>query len=456
MLSQVQSIAYARAAMQPLPLTRRSIFAQAWPIMLGQTTVPLVGIVDTAVIGRTGDAVALAGVALGTIIINFLFWSFGFLRMGMTGMTAQAEGAGDRAEVDAMLVRGIGAGAAVGLVLLALQLLLIPAALALFAGGHAVEEAARPYVAARFLGAPASLAVYAINGWLLGLGRSRAALALQIVMNLVNIVLDTLFVWHFGMGAGGVGLGTACAEWTALATGLAIVRGHLHAGRDLARLVDAAALRRMFAVNADIMIRTIALLMLFAWLTNAGARLGAESLAANQVLLQFVSLFAFVLDGFCFTAESRVGQAIGARDRAALLRAIRLTGEFCLGFALLACVVSLAVGRPAIALLVANAQVQGIAGAMLPFVAVLPVLGTPAWLLDGIFIGATGGRALRNAAILSTAAYVASDLLLRPWGITGLWIAFMLSYAYRATALGLHFPRLLRGFDADQKSQSFQ
>ena len=162
------------------PLTRRAIFAQAWPIMLGQTTVPLVGLVDTAVIGRTGDAAALAGVALGTMVINLIFWTFGFLRMGMTGMTAQAQGAGDEREVEAMLLRGIAAGFALGVVLFALQIALIPLALATLAGGGALDAAAHGYVSARFLGAPASLAAFAINGWLFGLGRTRAALALQI------------------------------------------------------------------------------------------------------------------------------------------------------------------------------------------------------------------------------------------------------------------------------------
>src|SRR5690242_8000475 len=258
------------------PLTRRSIVAQAWPIMLGQTTVPLVGLVDTAVIGRTGDAAALAGVALGTTIINFIFWTFGFLRMGMTGMTAQAEGSGDRAEAEAMLLRGLTLGFGLGCALFVLQIALIPLAFALLAGGKGLDAAASGYVGARFLGAPASLSVFAINGWLLGLGRQRAELALQIVMKLVNIALDVLFVWHFWLGARGVGLGTACAEWTALVTGTLIATRYTGLGvlRGLVSraLFARAALKRLFAVNGDIMIRTIALLLLFAWFTNAGAR----------------------------------------------------------------------------------------------------------------------------------------------------------------------------------------
>ncbi|MDB5705456.1 MAG: family efflux transporter [Sphingomonas bacterium] len=413
--------------------------------MLGQTTVPLVGLVDTAVIGRTGDAAALAGVALGTTVINLVFWTFGFLRMGMTGMTAQAEGAGDAREVEAMLLRGVVAGVVLGAILFALQIVLIPIAFETLAGGGALDDAARGYVGARFLGAPASLAVFAINGWLLGRGRTRAALALQVVMNLVNIALDLLFVWHFSMGARGVGLGTACAEWISLAVGLVIAGRGLDWRRILSpELFGGGALKRLFAVNADIMVRTIALLLLFVWFTNAGARLGATALAANHVLMQFVSVSAFVLDGFAFTAESRVGNAIGAGSRAGVVRAIRLTGEFSLaagiGFALL----FLALGTPLIALFASNQGVRLQAMAMLPFAAVIPAIGVPAWLLDGIFIGATRGRALRNAAIVATILYIATDLALRSFGESGIWWALMASYLYRAGALGAHLPGLLR------------
>ncbi|WP_294336521.1 MATE family efflux transporter [uncultured Sphingomonas sp.] len=425
------------------PLTRRAILAQAWPIMLGQATVPLVGIVDTAVIGRTGDAAALAGVALGGTIVSFLFWSFGFLRMGMTGLTAQASGRGDVEEVSELLARGLAIGAGMGALLMAMQLVLIPAAFALFAGGAAIDAAGRAYVSARFVGAPAALAVFAINGWLLGLGRTRAALAMQVWMNVINIAACAVLVWHLELGARGVGLGTAIAEWSALLAGLMIVAPQLR-GLARGRVFDRAAIVRLLAVNADIMVRTIALLTLLAWFANAGARLGAETLAANQILMQAVALVAFVLDGFAFTAEARVGHAIGAGSRADMLRAIRLTGEFSLGAAVLFAAAIALGGAAAIPVMTTNAAVQAQALALLPFVVVLPVIGMPAWLLDGIFIGATEGRALRNAAILATALYVATDLLLRGNGDTGVWIALTFSYLYRAIALGAYFPRLLR------------
>lgn len=427
-------------------LTRRAILAQAWPIMLAQASIPMVGVVDTVVIGRTGDAVALAGVALGTTIINFLFWSFGFLRMGMSGLTAQAKGAGEPDEVRALLLRGLMAGGATGLALFALQVALVPLLLGLFAGEGALDGAARAYIAARFWSAPALLAGYAINGWLLGLGRTRAALAIQLVQNIANAALDIMLVWHFALGAAGVGYGTAAADWIALALGLAITRSTI--GRDGWRalrqaLADRAALARLFAVNADIMVRTIALLALFAWFANAGARLGTVPLAANQVLMQFVSIAAFVLDGFAFTAESRIGQAVGARSRPDFLRAFRLTGEFSLGAALLFSAGIALAGLPLIHAMTTDPAVRAAAGAVYGLTALVPLIGAPAWLLDGVFIGATRGRALRNAALVSTGLYILTDLALRPLGATGIWLALLASYVYRAAALGTGLPGLL-------------
>lgn len=437
-----------------LPLTRRSIFAQAWPIMLGQASIPLVGIVDTAVIGRTGDAVALAGVALGAVIINLVFWSFGFLRMGMTGLTAQARGAADTREVEALLLRALAIGLALGGAVLALSWPIADIALASMAGSDAVNTEAGGYMQGRFYGAPAALGVYAINGWLLGLGRTRAALALQIVMNLANIGLDVWFVWGLGLGAFGVGAGTAAAEWIALIVGLVIagrVAGHGFAALvrrvPLTDLMERAALLRLFAVNRDIMIRTVALLILFAWFANAGARLGAVALAANHVLMQFVSVSAFILDAFAFTAESRIGQAIGQRSGTGFRRAVRLTGEFSLLAGVVLAAAFLLGGGMVIDLVTTDPEVRETARTFLPFAALVPLIGMPSWLLDGVFIGATQGRALRNAGVVATLLYIALDLALRPAGNLGVWIAITASYVLRAGALALYYPRLLRDIE---------
>ena len=435
----------------PRPLTRASIFAQAWPIMLGQASIPLVGVVDATVIGRTGDAAALAGVALGATVIGMIFWSFGFLRMGMTGLTSQADGADDRREVEALLLRALLIGFGIGLVLLALQGPLADLAFSVLSGGDAVTREASAYVGARFFGAPAALSVFAINGWLLGLGRTREALVLQVVMNIANIALDLWLVWGLGYGARGVGLGTAAAEWIALATGL-VVAGRVAGGGmlslvrriPLAEIRERAALLRLFAVNRDIMIRTLALLAMFTWFANSGARLGATSLAANHVLLQFINLAAFVLDAFAFTAESRVGNAIGARSREQFLRSVRLTGEFSFIAGAVLAVLFLLAGAPVIAFIATDPGVREEAIRFLPFAALVPLVGMPSWLLDGIFIGATRGRALRNAAVVATICYVAIDLALRPQGNLGVWIAMTASYLLRAGALAAFIPGLLR------------
>lgn len=427
-------------------LTRGMVFAQAWPIILGQALVPLVGVVDTTVIGRTGDAAALAGVALGVTTVNLIFWAFGFLRMGVTGLTAQALGAGDGEELRALLLRALFLGLGLGVALLLVSPAIVPLALSLMHVPAPAADAAYGFTTARFYGAPAALGFYVLNGWLLGLGRTRLALACQIVFNGVNITLDVLLVGALGLGARGAGIGTSLAEWVALAIGLWAARRVLGPGwwRIERRMVfDPRAFRRLLAINADIMIRTVALLLLFTWFARAGARLGTVPLAANHVLMLFVSMSAFVLDGFAFTAEARVGAAIGAGSRAGMLRAARLTGEFSLVGALLFAAGIAVTGPWLIPLVTRDPAVQAQAIALLPYCALVPLLGMPSWLLDGIFIGATQGATLRNAAIVTLGLYLATDMILRGQGEAGVWIALLASYLYRAAALGVALPRLV-------------
>lgn len=433
----------------PPALTRRAVLAQAWPIMVGQASVPLVGLVDCLVIGRTGDAAALAGVALGVALIDMVFWSFGFLRMGLSGLVAQARGAGDLREVDALLIRGLVLGLAIGVVLLIAAAPIIALGLSLLANSGAVTPAAHGFLVARFFGAPAALAGFAINGWLIGGRQTRLALALQLAMNTLNIALDLAFVRGLGLGAAGVGWGTTIAEWLALAIGLALALGP--GGARPLRLIRATGLgvvlardrlARLFVVNRDLMIRTMALLALFGWFAAAGARLGAVTLAANHVLMQFVAIAAFVLDAFALTAEERVGHAIGSGSHHTFDRALRLTGEFALGGGLVLALVFLLVGPAGIAVITTDPAVRAIAAAHLGFAALVPLLGAPAWLLDGVFIGATEGRALRNAALISTAAYLACDYALRPLADTGVWLALLISYGLRAGNLAIRLPAL--------------
>ncbi len=427
------------------PLGARRVLVLAWPVMLAQAATALPGVVDTAVMGRAGTATGLAAVGVAAVTFSFLYWGFGFLRMSTTGLTAQARGAGDTGEVQALLVRGLALGAALGLGLQLAFPVLRAGALWAFSASAGVEQEAAAYMGARIWGAPAALVGFAVQGWLLGVGRTRALLAVQLVLNLGNALLDAVFVGVLGWGAAGIGAGTAIAEWAALAVGLGLV------ARSLGRppgLWDRDRLRRVFGANADVLVRTLALLSAFAWFVDGGAALGDAEAAANQVLMQFIAVSAFVLDAFAFIAEKEAGEAVGAGDRARFDRAARVTTGLALGAGALFALATLGLGPAIIRAMVADPAARGLALAHLPACAAVPLLGVPAWQLDGLFLGATRGRALRNAAVVATLAYIGLDLALRPLGMAGLWGAFVAMYLLRALALGLGLPGLRRSIGA--------
>lgn len=432
-------------------LTRKSVLAMAVPIMAANIATPLVGLVDIAVIGRTGETSDIAAVALGTLIFNALFWSLGFLRMGSTALTAQAEGQNDEAEVRATLVRATALGLGFGLVFVILQWPLQEVALMVFSGGEAVEGGARDYFSARIWGAPAALAGYAVYGWLIGLGRTGMALALQAALNIANAGLSLLFVAGFGWGVAGVGAASAAAQWIHLAAAGLIVLIVLKP-RPAARLSFLFAgepIARLLSVNRDIFLRTIALIAGFYWFNEASLREGADVLAGNAILLQFISVTAFFLDAFAHITESVAGKAAGRKNWRELMRAFRLTSEQALAFALLLSLALFIFGDAFIALMTTDEAAREMAGRFLPFCALVPLIGMPSWQLDGLMIGTTRGPLMRNAMIAALAIYVALDFLLRPMlGGTGLWLAFLGYYLARAATLLAGWPGLRRDFSA--------
>lgn len=433
------------------PLTRWQVMRLAVPVMLAQVAIAATGVVDTAIMGLTGDKSDLAAVAVASAAFGFIYWGFGFLRMSTTGLTAQAVGRGDENESRAVLQRGLIVGLAIGLVIFALGPVLKPLVFQPFGTEAEVESLAKEYFAARIWGAPALLMSYAITGWLLGTGRTRAMLAMQIVLNLVNVVLTLWFVIGLEWGIAGLGLGTAIAEWVALLFGLFIVR---YALKPEARLSDRDALIAMFSANRDVLIRTLALLFAFAWFIRSGAMMGTAQLAGNEVLLQFVTVSAFVLDGFAFVAEKEVGEAFGANDQRRLRRAMRVTSELALAFGAVISLVYITGGASIIEIVVKDDEARVAALAYLPFCALVPLIGVPAWQLDGFFLGATRGRAVRSAGILFCVAYVGLDLILRPpFGNTGVWAAFLFMYVFRALALAIYLPDLLSPKDQPPQPQ---
>jgi MATE family multidrug resistance protein len=390
-----------------------------------------------------GAAAPIGAVGLGAVILATLYWVFGFLRMGTSGLAAQAHGAGDDVERSAILLRALVVAGGAGLVLIAAQGLLIRAAVHLAPASTEVEALARTYLSIRIWGAPATIALYAVLGWLLAVERSRGIVAVQLWINGLNVVLDLWFVLGLGWGVAGVAFASLIAEWTGLILGLWLCRaafGPAFAAAR-ARLADRAALRLMLAVNGDIMIRSVILQLCFTSFIFLGAGMGDVTLAANQVLLQFLEITAYALDGFAFAAETLVGQAVGARSVAGVRQATRLALIWgFVGAALLA--VAFAVAGGAIIDLMATApEVRAEARVYLWWLVAAPLIGSAAWTWDGVFIGATLTRIMRNLMVLCGLIYLAAlALLVPPFGNHGLWAALMVLNGARSVLMARRYP----------------
>jgi MATE family multidrug resistance protein len=432
-------------------LTFRRVLAIAWPIILANAAVPLLGIVDTAVIGHLGSAAPLGAIAIGAQIFNFLYWGLGFLRMGTTGLAAQADGAGDASEVRAVLARALMIALALGVVLILLQRPLAAGAFVVFRSSSEIEALARSYFFIRIWGAPATLASYALLGWFIGRRDTRLVLVMQLFLNGLNMTLDALFVVGFGWGVRGVALGTLISEWSAVLLGLAMVAMVMRRERapaaelDLRRVLDPRALVDTLRVNQDIFLRTLLLIGAFAWFTRQGARAGDVILAANHVLLQFLAFSAFFLDGFAFSAEALVGQAVGRRDRSAVVRAVRLSSVLAAATAASTALFFAVVGPPIIDALTSVVEVRDAAYRFLPYVVLHPLVGVWCFQLDGIFVGAIRSADMRNTMIVSFAVYIGVWWLLWPqFENHGLWIAFILFFVARGVTLAARYPALLK------------
>lgn len=425
-----------------IPLTHRRVLTIALPIVASNVTVPLLGLVDTAVVGQLGQAAPIGAVGLGAVILSAFFWMFGFLRMGTTGLTAQAHGAGDAAETGAILKRGLLVAFAAGALLIALQLPLTWAAFRLAPGSPEVEGMAARYLHIRIWGAPATIGMYALTGWLIAIERTRAVMALQMLTNGANILLDLWFVLSLGWGVPGVAFATLIAEWSGLGFGLWLCRAGLRATG--ARIFDALKLRRMARVNSHIMLRSILLQGCFTAFLFLSAGRGDLAIAANQILLQFLEIMAYLLDGFAFAAEALVGQAFGARAREGLGRAVRLTSSWGVGGALLMAGLFAAAGPAIIDLMTTAPDVRAEARLYLPWVIASPLIAIAAWMFDGIYIGATFTREMVLTAAFSALTYALAVWLTWPMGNHGLWLSLMIFNAARGLSQAALYPRIPR------------
>lgn len=426
-------------------LTHRRVLAIALPIVLSNATVPILGVVDTGVVGQLGEAAPIGAVGIGAIILSAVYWIFGFLRMGTTGLTSQASGAGNVDEVDALLSRALLIGLSAGLVMIAAQALIFQGAFWVSPASGAVEGLARDYMTIRIWSAPATIALYGITGWLIAQERTRAVLVIQVGMNGANIVLSYVLGLELGWGVEGVAWATFIAEWGGLALGLWFCRGVFArpAWKSVARVFDVARLRHMALVNSDILIRSVLLQAIFVSFLFFGAGFGDVQLAANQILMQFLQVTAYALDGFAFSAEALVGQALGARARAALRRGAILSSVWG-GIVCAVLAVSFAVfGSAIIDIMTTAPEVRAAARVYLPYMVAAPIVGVAAWMLDGIFIGATRTKDMRNMMMISAVIYFITVLpLMAAFQNHGLWIGLLLNFVVRGVTLGWKYPAL--------------
>jgi MATE family multidrug resistance protein len=430
----------------PTKVTTAQVFAIAGPAMVANLTTPLIGIVATIAIGRLGDPAQLGGMALTSVIFDCLFWLFAFLRMGTIALTAQALGAGETQEVSAMLLRGLMVAAVTGVALIALQIPLNAMLVGAMGGSEAVTRSAKIYFSIRIWSAPLAFANYVVLGWLVGQARARLALAVQIAINLINVAATAWLVLEADAGIAGAAIAAVIAEAAGVVLGVVIawrlMRGK--PGISRATLFDRAKMIRMLTVNRDIMIRTAAMIAVYLFFTAQGARAGDVILAANAVLNNFLMISAFFLDGLANAAEQLCGRACGARDRAAFSGAVRLVLLWGSSFALAVIAVFMLAGPSLIDAMTASANVRQAARDMLWFVALSPIPAVFAFAYDGIFIGATWARDMRNLMILSLLAFFAAWFSLKSFGNAGLWSAMLVFYAARGGLQALRYPSLLR------------
>ncbi|OCK61605.1 MATE family efflux transporter [Bradyrhizobium sp. LMTR 3] len=430
----------------PSKVTTAQVFAIAGPAMVANLTTPLIGIVSTTAIGRLGDATLLGGVALASVLFDCMFWLFGFLRMSTVAFTAQSLGAGETSELRAILARGLIVAALVGAVLIALQIPLATILLGVMGGSDSVTHAAKTYFAIRIWSAPLALGNYVVLGWLVGQARAKLALGTQITINLINVAATVVLVLALDFGIAGAAIAALIAEAAGLTLGLLIARrlskGQLAVSR--AMLFDPAKLMPMLSVNRDIMIRTASLIAAFLFFTAQGARAGDVTLAANAVLNNFLLFGAFFLDGLANAAEQLCGRAYGARDKAAFAGAVKLVVMWGFGFALAVAACFLLFGPAFVDMMTASAEVRRIARDYLPFVIFAPLLGVFAFAFDGIYIGATWARDMRNLMVASLVIFLTAWFALRSFGNAGLWGALLVHYAARGGLEALRYPALLR------------
>jgi len=434
------------SVVRPFAVTHGTVFRLAVPMTLAYLSLPLVGIIDTAAIGRLGQAALVGGIAVGAIVLDIVFTVFNFLRAGTTGLTAQAFGAEDGAEVNAVLIRALVVAGVSAIVVLALQWPMIEAGVAIMDPGAEVAEAMRTYLYVRIWATPFGLANFVLLGWLVGLGRSLIVLLVQTIFAALNIGLSLYFVLGLGLSVAGVAWSSVLAEFLTLLLQVPVILrlAARNPSPSWRRILDRSGFARLIAINRDIMIRSLSLFFAFAFFTRQGAHFGPVTLAANVILMHFFLLGGYFLDGYATAAEQLAGRAVGARFRPAFDRVVRLTALWGFATAIALSLVYLALGPLIIDMMSTAPDVREVARRYLVWAVLTPIAGAIAFQMDGIFIGATWSRDMRNMMLLSLVVFLAAWAVLTPaFGNDGLWMALLIFLGARSVVFHWRMRRLL-------------
>jgi len=424
----------------------RAFWLLAGPMIISNISMALLGLVDTAVIGHLETAVFLGGVAVGSVIFDFLYWGMGFLRMGTTGIVAQAHGKDDTTEIRTILMQSLLVGLTIAFLILIFQKLIISTGLSLLEGSAEVKQYAVTYCQWMIWGAPGLMILYSAFGWLLGMQNAVAALSIGVTVNVINIILDIVFVVYMDMDVRGVALATVISQYCGVILAFFIIRKQLasQSGEwSLAEILNLDKLRTFLSLNHDIFIRTICLILVFAFFTREGAKQGDLILAANSILLKFYLLMAMALDGFNHAAEALVGKAVGAKSKGLFNKVVSLALKWSIAFGFVFTLFYWLGGEWLIYLLTDIESVREVTLVYLPWMIALPLISVWCFLLDGIFIGATRGPEMRNAMLICTFVFfLPLWYIFQYLGNHGLWLAFTLFIVVRGIVLGIYYFRI--------------
>ena len=425
----------------------KEILRLAIPNIITNITVPLLGMVDLAIVGHIGNETYIGAIALGTAIFNLIYWNFGFLRMGTSGLAAQAYGAGDKNEAMRILVRGLVIALCTAVILVVLQYPIAKLSGLILNCSDETLSLTLSYFYVRIWAAPATLGLYSIKGWFIGMQNSKSPMAVAIALNIVNIVTSLVFVLWLKMGIVGVALGTVLAQYSGLA--LAVILWFVHYG-NMRHLIDIRGslrlddMKKFFKLNSDIFLRTLCLCAVFTFIPAISASMGDSILAANTLIMQLFTLFSYILDGFAYAGESLVGKYIGAKKSNFLKKAIRYLIYWGLIFTALFTIMYFFWSEGIYGIITSQKAVISAAMEFNQWTLLIPICGFAAFLFDGIYIGATAARSMRNIMFVATAVFFVCYFILQPiLGNDGLWIAFLLFLVFRGGLMWIFYKKII-------------